>query len=120
MKNHYKIAPVKFYAIRIKGTNWFKSSGEAFEAFDIAMKCGVYYNQLETAEKNLKKYTKMYKGGNASYPKGLRFTIPNKTGNGWKYYYADQARVDEDSMRYEVNFWDIELEIVELNLEIAE
>ena len=106
---------VKFYALRIKGTQWYKSSGSTFESFDAAIGCGVYYNQLKTAEKNLKTYTKMYKGGNPAYPRGQRFTTPNESGDGWNYFYADQ-KIAVDEASYKVEFWDIELEIVELVL----
>ena len=109
---------VLFYAIRIKGTELYKGSHDCFIPFEDAVGGGVYYNQLKTAEKNLKQDMERYHGGTKRYPNANRFMIYNDEGK-LKYYAACQKYVDRDSQLYEIEFREIELEIVELILTVV-
>jgi hypothetical protein len=106
---------VPFYAIRIKGTELYKGSYDCFIPFEAAVGSGGYYNQLKTAEKNLKLDMERFHGGTKRYPTAIRYSTD--TGAGVKYYAADQKYVD--SQEYEIEFREIELEIVELRLTVA-
>lgn len=106
---------VSFYAIRMKGTELYKGSYDCFISFEDAVGAGIYYNQLKTAEKNLKLDMERYHGGTKRYPNANRFIIP-KDGV-IKYYAACQKYVD--SQLYEIEFREIELEIVELSMTVA-
>jgi hypothetical protein len=107
---------VPFYAIRMKGTNLYKGSYDCFIPFEDAMGAGIYYNQLKTAEKNLKLDMERYHGGTKRYPNANRFMIYNDEGK-LEYYAACQKYVD--SQEYEIEFREIELEIVKLILTVA-
>lgn len=109
---------VPFYAIRIKGTELYKGSYDCFISFEEAMGAGIYYNRLTTAEKNLKSDMERYHGGTKRYPNANRYMIYNDEGK-LKYYAACQKYVDRDSQNYEIEFREIELEIVELRLTVA-
>jgi len=110
---------VKFYAIRIKGTDFFKCSGKNlyFATFEDAMTKGVYFNQRKNAEKVLKANTKQLAadGWPINYS---QFVIINE--NEDKYYSGIQQFVDSQSELYDIEHWLIELEIVELAMAIIE
>jgi hypothetical protein len=108
---------VPFYAIRMKGTEFYKGSYDCFVSFEEAIGLGVYYNQLKTAEKNLKLNMERFHGGTKRYPNAMRFEISK--GDEIKYYAADQEYVREASKDYEIEFREIELEIVELRLTLV-
>ena len=108
---------VPFYAIRIKGTDLYKGSHDCFVPFEEAIGGGVYYNQLKTAEKNLKLDMERYHGGTKRYPNANRFMILD--GDVIKYYAACHAYVRQVADLYKIEFREIELEIVELTMTIS-
>lgn len=109
---------VSFYAIRMKGTELYKGSYDCFIPFEDAVGAGIYYNQLKTAEKNLKLDMERYHGGTKRYPNANRYMIYDDEFK-LKYYAACQKFVDRDCQNYEIEFREIELEIVELNMTVA-
>lgn len=98
----------QFYAIRIKGTDFFKTSGEMFGTFEEAMAQGVFYNTRKTAEKYLKRYREMYYGGTDAYPNGMRFRI------GDEYFTSNQEAIK--FAEYDLKFMSPEFEIVDLKM----
>ena len=108
---------VTFYAIRIKGTDLFKGVQNNFVPFEQAMHDGVYSNTFKTAEKKLKEYNSEYKGGTKAHPKGRYFCIFNESENKWENFTCDYNSLE--NTRINVNYMDIELEIVELKMSIA-
>ena len=106
---------VSFYAIRIKGTEYYKGSYDQFVPFKVAIGAGVYYNRRSTAEKNVKVDIKRYYGLN-NYPV-TRFSI--LINGNTKYYSTNQEYVDYNSELYDIELMEIDLEIVELSMTVA-
>jgi hypothetical protein len=106
---------VSFYAIKIKNTDLFKGQQKLFCDFKTAITDGCFSNSLEAAEKKLKEYNSMFKGGTKAYPNGINFRILNDS----VYYCADLKSPDFSRKIEPVTFMDIELEIIELKMSIA-
>lgn len=108
---------VKFYAIRIKGTDFYKCSKHLhFASFKDAIAHGVFFNQRKNAEKTVRANTKQLAA--VGYPINYsQFIVCNE--NEDKYYSGMKQFVDSQSELYPIEHWNIELEIVELNMTIA-
>jgi hypothetical protein len=112
--------PISFYAVRIKGTDYFKNSKHlTFSSFEDAITNGVFYNQRKSAEKAVKVSTKQLTGN--GYPHtASRFLLYETATDRARYCSGIQSYVDTESKRYEIEFMTVELEIVELHLTQAD
>lgn len=112
--------PISFYAIRIRGTDYFKNSKHlTFSSFEDAIAAGVFYNQRKSAEKAVKVSTRQLTGD--GYPTtASRFLIYETATDQSRYCSSIQSFVDTESKKYEIEFMTIELEIVELHLTVAD
>jgi hypothetical protein len=107
---------VIFYAIRIKGTDFYKASSHLeFSTYEVALQNGVFYNQKKSAEKVIKESMKRINGTNGYYV--TRFEICDPETEQVKYFSANQEYVEAED--YPIEFMAIELEIVELKMVLA-
>jgi hypothetical protein len=112
----YMTNSVKFYAIRIVGTNYFKSSKWLdFGDYETAMAAGVFYNQLKTAEKAIRNAAKFLAHEGAEY------------SICWEWYTPDAQHAQREAQRKsrklpnrKPQFRALQLEIVELELRILD
>ena len=112
--------PLSFYAVRIKGTDYFKNSKHlSFSSFEDAIANGVFYNQRKSAEKVVKDATRKLTGNGYSL-NASRFLLYETATDRPRYCSSIQSFVDTESKRYEIEFMEIELEIVELHMTQAE
>jgi hypothetical protein len=111
---------ISFYAIRIKGTDFFKCTRHMdFGSFQSAITNGVFFNQRKNAEKTIKECVKQLNG--ISYPlSSSRFTIYDSSTSKLKSYSPNKELVNSTLQSYPIEFMEIELEIVELTMKIAE
>jgi hypothetical protein len=113
--------PISFYAVRIKGTDYFKNSKHlSFSSFEDAIANGVFYNQRKSAEKVVKDSIKRLTGTHGYPPVYSRFNLYDPETDRPRYCSSIQSFVDTESERYEIEFMEIELEIVELHMTQAE
>lgn len=112
---------VPFYAIRIKGTNFYKCNRHLyFGTFEDAVGNGVFFNQKKNAEKVIRDCLQQLRG-HKNYPiHSSRFTIYESGWSNPKDYSGIQEFVDEASKEYPIEFMEIDLETVELTLKVAE
>ena len=109
---------VSFYAIRIKGTDFYMiSKHKRFGSFEEAMDMGVFFNQRKNAEKKIRDEMKALKG-HPDY--SIHCSRYHMVVDGeLKYYTALQEFADEVNSLYEIEVRDIELEVVPLVMSIA-
>lgn len=109
---------VSFYAIRIRGTDFYMiSKHNRFGSFEEAMEMGVFFNQRKNAEKKIKEQMKPLKGHPDYSIHYSRYEIV--VDGELKYYTAIKEFADEVNSRYEIEVRDIELEVVPLVMSIA-
>lgn len=109
--------PVSFYAIRIKGTDFFKiSKHNWFGSFEQAMENGVFFNTYKNAEKVIKEKTKSLKGHPDYQISQSRYEI---TVDGKSKYYTAIKEFANSATHYDIEFRDIDLEVVELHMIIS-
>lgn len=109
---------VNFYAIRIKGTDFYMiSRHNRFGSFEEAMDMGVFFNQRKNAEKKIKDHMKQLKchSDYSIYHSRYEIVVDGEV----KYYTAFKEFADIVASTYEIEVRDIELEVVPLVMSIA-
>ena len=109
---------INLFAIRIKGTDLFKTSRfDTFGAYDEAIHAGVYYNHEKTAELIVKKTM-------AKKAEQSRFAITENDVRtlytaSKEYFDSQLTNPEQWKSLMPVKFREIELEVVTLKLTLA-
>jgi hypothetical protein len=119
MKKVNKSPAVKFYAIRIVGTDYFKSSKWAdFSDYETAMGNGVFFNQRKTAERVIRNTAKFLASEASEYSICKEWYTPDA-----QHAQHEASRRRRTGTQWLPNrkpkFRALELEVVELDLSIA-
>jgi hypothetical protein len=115
MKKVNKSPAVKFYAIRIVGTDYFKSSKWAdFSDYETAMGNGVFFNQRKTAERVIRNTAKFLASEASEYSICKEWYTPDA-----QHAQQEAQRKSRKLPNRKPKFRALELEVVELDLSIA-
>jgi hypothetical protein len=108
---------INLFAIRIKGTDLYKSSAHStFGPYEDAMMSGVYYNQAKNAERHIKETMARLTAGKGYTRMQSYYSICDETGKCIENCTFFQEVADAT---WTIKVREIELEVVTLTLSVT-